>query len=98
MTERQAEYRVPGQTQIREGALLPFADPRYQDPTGDEVREALRRAGLTGAAAGELLGVSGRTIRKWIGEERKIPYSAWRLLLMLTGLVDDKDLQLAADR
>jgi len=63
---------------VRQGCLIPFADPGYQEPTQDEIREAVRRAGLTGAAAGKVLGVTGRTIRRWVGGEREMPYAAWR--------------------
>ena len=41
---------------------------------------------FTGVQARALLGVSGRMIRKWIGGEREIPYSAWRLLLIEVGI------------
>ncbi len=85
MTERRAEYRVPGRAEIRQACLVPFEDPTYEPPTPEEVREAIRRAGYTGAQVGALLGVTGRTVRKWVGGERAIPYSAWRLLLVETG-------------
>lgn len=97
MTEERAEYKVSGQTEIRQGCLLPFRDPGYQAPTPDEIREAIKRGGLTGAAAGELLGVTGRTIRKWIGNERPIPYSAWRLLLIEVGIADEGSYARAAE-
>jgi len=48
--------------------------------------------GLTGSVVGQLLGVDPRTVRKWIGGEREIPYSAWRLLLLHAGLaIEDPD-------
>ena len=55
---------------------VPFADPRYEAPTPDEIRAVLRQAGLTGSAAGTLLGANGRTIRKWTCSEQGMPYSA----------------------
>ena len=84
MTEDRAIYEVKGR--VRRETRLPFGDPRYQAPTTDEIRLALSKSGLTGSAAGELLGVTGRTVRKWTGGEREIPYSAWRLLLIETGM------------
>ena len=89
MTEDRAQYQVPGRTEIRQACLVPFSDPGYIEPTPDEIREAVRRSGLSGSAAGQLLGVNGRTIRKWIGGERDMPYSAWRLLLIEIGLARD---------
>lgn len=68
-----------------------FTDPNYRSPTSDEIRMALKIGGLTGGQAAKLLGVStvggSRTVRKWTGGEREIPYSAWRLLLILIGVV-----------
>ena len=69
MSEQHPEYKIAGQTEIRHGCRLPFADSGYVAPTPDEIREALRRGNFTGAAAGKLLGVTGRTIRKWVGGE-----------------------------
>lgn len=97
MTEERATYDVTGQTEIRQGCRLPFADPRYQPPTKEEIRTALKLAGFTGATAGDFLGVSGRTIRKWTGDERPIPYSAWRLLLIKIGLAESAAQDMAAD-
>jgi DNA-binding transcriptional regulator YiaG len=65
---------------------LPFSSNRYRAPTPNEFRDVTQTLGLTGSAIGELLGVNGRTVRKWIGGESQIPYSAWRLLLIHAGL------------
>jgi len=48
----------------------------YQAPTGEEVRDLLRRWSLTGSAAGALLDVDSRTVRKWTGGERRMPFPA----------------------
>lgn len=48
----------------------------YLPPTGAELRALLRRWELTGAAAAELVQVHPRTIRKWVGDERGMPYAA----------------------
>lgn len=56
----------------------------------DALRGLLARHKLTGSQAGRLLGVDGRTIRKWtagdsVSTHRDMPQSAWWLLLILTG-------------
>jgi hypothetical protein len=48
----------------------------YRPPTGEELRELLKRWCLTGAAAGALVDVDGRTVRRWTGDERPIPFAA----------------------
>lgn len=75
---------------VRPNTLLPFDDPNYEAPTADDVRAALKALDLTGAQAGTLLGVDSRTIRRWTGGERDIPFAAWRLLTVSSGrqLVD----------
>lgn len=68
--------------EVRRETRLPYADPRYQEPTAEEIRAVLKYVGLTGSEAAALLGVkTGRTVRKWTGGEQAMPYSAWRLLL-----------------
>ncbi|MGH8194594.1 MAG: helix-turn-helix domain-containing protein [Woeseiaceae bacterium] len=78
-------YEVKGGG-IRQGCRVPFTDPGYTAPSPEEIREALRLGSLTGSAAGDLVGVTGRTVRKWTGGEREVPYSAWRFLLIEIGL------------
>ena len=68
--------------------MLLFRDENYESPTGDEVRAVLTYAGLTGAEAGLMVGVSDRAIRRWTGGDRVISYAAWRLLLIYSGLVE----------
>ncbi len=72
---------------IRLECLRPAA--RWQQPTGEEIREVLRLAGLTGGAAAKALGLGAkgdRTVRRWIGEETANPYAAWALLCENAGL------------
>lgn len=85
MSEEHAEYRIDNQ-EVRRETRLPFSDDSYQEPKPGEIRAVLKQANLTGSAAGVLLGVNGRTIRKWTGGEQAMPYSAWRLLLLTTGI------------
>lgn len=44
------------------------------------LRALLQRGKLTGSAAGRIAGVNSRTIRRWIGGESAIPFSAYRVL------------------
>lgn len=55
----------------------------FKQPTPAEVRLILKKLDLTGSKAGDLVGVSSRTVRKWTAENDKatIPYSAWKLLI-----------------
>lgn len=49
----------------------------YNPPTGPEMRALLLRWGLTGRAAADLVGVTPRTVRRWIGSERHpAPFAA----------------------
>jgi DNA-binding transcriptional regulator YiaG len=89
MSEPKVEYRRPAVSAIRQGSLLLFTNPGYKRPSSNELRAALDAGGLTGATAAALLGVSGRTLRKWTSGERDIPYSAWRLLIISLGLALD---------
>ena len=88
MSEDHALYRVnakPGN--LPAGTLLKYHDPGYQDPTANDVRTLKDISGKTGRELGEIAGVEPRTFRKWTAPETanqktKIPYAAWRLLLI----------------
>ncbi|WP_299945649.1 transcriptional regulator [uncultured Microbulbifer sp.] len=72
---------------IRKQCLRP--GETWEQPTGEEVREVLRLAGLTGSQAAKKLGLKnqgGRTIRRWVAEETPIPYPSWALLCSFAGL------------
>jgi hypothetical protein len=75
-------------TNIRLECLRP-ANDGWEQPTGEEVREVLRIAELSGSRAAKALGLGekgDRTVRRWIGEDSTIPYAAWALLCDLAGL------------
>jgi hypothetical protein len=79
---------------INQEALYPFADPRYRPPTPEDVRAVLRVLGWTGREAAKRLGLGkkgDRTVRRWTGGERKIPYAAWRFMLLAAHLVNIED-------
>ncbi len=90
MTEEATPYDVgpSGVPSVHPDTLLVFTDPRYRNPTPMDVRALMRRSGLTGSRVGDIVGVDGRTVRKWTGGERSMPYSAWRLLLLAVGAIE----------
>ena len=49
--------------------MLPVAMPM----TAQQLRQALKRLRLSQVAAARHLGVDPRTVRKWVGAERRIP-------------------------
>jgi len=62
----------------------------YDVPSAEELREFLKKNGLTGAEAARLVGVDSRTIRKWTASaeadnRRSMPWSAWALLRLMVG-------------
>ena len=75
-------------TEIRPETLEVYSQG-WMVPTGDEIRAVKSMTEKTGVQLGGILGVHGRTIRKWIGNETKIPYSAWRILIYSAGLVTE---------
>ncbi|MBN3785568.1 XRE family transcriptional regulator [Burkholderia sp. Ac-20353] len=74
--------------EIRRECLQPAL--YWSRPTGAEIQEIVRRAGMSGRKAEAYLGLSGksdgRQIRKWISQESLIPYAAWALLCDAAGL------------
>lgn len=100
MSEEQATYSVKtnlSETSIEVFAAGPccrqFTDDNYRPPTTEEIRHVLKLLNLTGSQAAKVLGVSSskvsgsRTIRKWTGGEREMPYATWHLLLAYAGIV-----------
>lgn len=58
--------------------------------TPANLRALLKHAGLTQQAAADLLGVDGRTVRKWVADldnasHRDMPHHRWLQLLALVG-------------
>ena len=75
--------------EINPKSQLPFYHPDYQPPTFEALRVVMKSQGWTGAKVAALVGVDSRTVRRWTGNERPVPYSAWRLLLIYAGLDHD---------
>ena len=72
---------------LRPGTLQPYQSGDFVEPSTDEIRYLLRSQKWTGADAAAIVGVDSRTIRRWTGGERGMPYAAWRLLLIEAGLI-----------
>lgn len=93
MSEEHPKYQAGDAGGITPGALLPFTDPEYSPPTPADVRALKARSGKTGRELCAIVGMEDhRTWRRWSQDadaagHRKIPYSAWRLLLLELDLV-----------
>ncbi len=84
MSEERQGY---GRAEPRRETRLPFSSELYRAPTKDEFRTVTQLLGLTGKQVADLVGAEdARTVRRWIGGERDIPYSVWRVLLIDAGL------------
>ena len=68
---------------IRKECLNSFSE--WAVPTGDEVKIALRLSGLTAESFSNLIGVEGRTVRRWTCDEVSIPYVSWCILCLEAG-------------
>jgi hypothetical protein len=74
-------------TFIRPECLRPAET--WAKPTGDEIKEVINLAGFSRATAAKVLGLGkggGRTVRRWIGGDTSIRYTAWAILCELAGL------------
>lgn len=70
---------------IRVETLTSYSE-NWPTPTASEVRIILKLADLTGSQAANVIGVNSRTVRKWTGDERAIPYSSWAILVSKAGI------------
>ncbi|APJ05244.1 hypothetical protein [Silvanigrella aquatica] len=60
----------------------------YISPSPEEIRTTFK--GFSSTQLAKMLGLSdGRVIRRWKSGESEIPYSAWRLFLIITERVVD---------
>lgn len=58
----------------------------WEPPTGDEIRMVLAMAGWSGVEFSKKIHTNDRTVRRWIGNELPIPYSAWCVLCVEANL------------
>lgn len=62
---------------------FPVPPPQFWRHDPARLRALLAERGLTGSAAGALIGVDARTVRRWLSAHRgasQMPYSAWYAL------------------
>lgn len=98
MSEKAAIYRVKPtsekafqraiQSEIRRLSHLP--DDKYVAPEPGLVRSLFEFSGWTQTEGARMLKVNVATLRRWTAsaeqsQSREIPYSAWMLLLLLSG-------------
>ncbi len=78
------EVEVAGANRaINPRALAEFGEIEYEHPSPTDVTIACARSGLSSASIGTLLGVDPRNVRRWkSGQIKRMPYAAWRLLLL----------------
>jgi DNA-binding transcriptional regulator YiaG len=69
---------------IRKICLVNAKD--WEEPTGSEIRAALQSACWSGEEFSRRVSVDGRTVRRWVLDEKKIPYAAWCVLCVEAGL------------
>lgn len=103
MTQEHKSYEVVRQDLggIRSETLNDY-NIGWEQPTPGEVRILIEYMGqlvgknkLTGQEIADLVGVNSRNVRKWTAPETtsnftRIPYAAWRLLLLHAGIVQLK--------
>lgn len=69
--------------ELRPEVLVPWQS--WERPTPAELKAVASAVG-SGSELARLLGVSGRTVRKWIGGADSVPYSAWCVMCYEAGL------------
>ena len=70
----------------------------YNVPGPEELREWIRKHGLTVSEAGKLAGVDARAARRWTSPRdsasfRAIPWAAWALMRLLIGAATVAEIQ-----
>lgn len=70
---------------IRSDCLKPVLKG-WSHPSGMEIKAALSMAGWSGEEMARRLSVDGRTVRRWTGDDKQIPYAAWCVLCLEAGL------------
>jgi len=91
MTEQRATYHTGAPT-LRPETCFKFDHPEYDPPNDSDVRALKELTGMTGGELARMVGVDARTWRAWSAPQsaerrQRIPYAAWRLLLIECGFV-----------
>lgn len=81
--EKQAQAFEMG---LNPSTLLPALTQEWVQPTSEDIRIVIKLNERTGSQIAKLVDVDSRTVRKWVSEERKIPFAAWAILVELAGL------------
>jgi len=104
MSEKPATYKVTTSGPLapsvlkRRACCLPITNSRYRQPNRMEIEAVIEHIGCTQSYFAQFLGVASSsrgssTVRRWLtsaesGEGRGIPYAAWRLSLVESGIVE----------
>lgn len=80
------------ETSLDKCYLEAYKNEGWQAPTFRELRTLKEELGLSGAEIADICGTTPRNVRAWMSEDgaanaRRVPYSAWRLLLLETNVV-----------
>jgi hypothetical protein len=87
MTE---DRRVYGTVELRRETRLPFSSGQWIAPTGEEIAQVLRSAGMSGGQAARVMGIAPQRVRELLGGKATTHYAPWRLLLIETRLALDE--------
>lgn len=93
MSESIPRYNVSAGPRLRPATLLRQDEPGFDPPTYEDVQALSAASGLTGGTLANLAGLSNaRSFRRWTAppgakNSTPIPYAAWRILLIETGLL-----------
>lgn len=77
-----ASYGEPAS--VRPECLRAHSD--WTEPTANEVRAVMKMANWSGEELGRRVGVTGRTVRRWLQGEKAITYPSWCVLCAQAGL------------
>lgn len=70
--------------EIRPECLVSIANG-WTPPLGLEIRAALKMAGTNAEEFSRRIGVDGRTVRRWVLEEKPMPFAPWYVLAKNAG-------------
>lgn len=84
--ETQGKYQVEGAGVYLRQSTLQSIGAGWEQPTPEEVRAVIGRAGLVPREAADFLGESRKRLSRWTTGEEDIPFTAWVLLCQRAGL------------